>query len=370
MGISGATVREIAGTRGRAAPITSVYLDVDGRRLPRTADVEAELDRVLRPLRAVALADASVAEDLRRIETLVRAGLDRSDMRGLAVFACSADGWWHVVPLPMPVSSHAQVGAAPAVGQLEALLQEHDPMGVVLVDRNRVRLLVVHLGEVVESEELVDEAPRAIDVRGERERGTPRSHLDELAHQHLRRAADAAFALWKAHGFPHLVLGGAEPVVAELERLLHPYLHERLRGRLAVSAHAETAEVVAAATAFDLSIEHEREDALVERLRAAVGSRRRGVAGLEATLNALNEHRVERLLVSRGFQEEGWRCPTSGTLCASGPTSPVTGSPMERVGDVVEGAVEVALAQGLPVAMVEGNADLDVMGRIGALLRY
>jgi len=43
---------------------------------------------------------------------------------------------------------------------------------------------------------------------------------------------------------------------------------------------------------------------------------------------------------------------------------------MERVDDVVEDAVEEALTQGLPVTICIGNADLDVLGSIGALLRY
>ncbi len=43
---------------------------------------------------------------------------------------------------------------------------------------------------------------------------------------------------------------------------------------------------------------------------------------------------------------------------------------MERVGDVVEDAIEEALTQGIPVSICVGNADLDVIGRIGALLRY
>jgi hypothetical protein len=48
----------------------------------------------------------------------------------------------------------------------------------------------------------------------------------------------------------------------------------------------------------------------------------------------------------------------------------VTGEPMERLGDVVEDAVEVALSQGCKVEICIDNADLDVLGRIGALLRY
>ena len=42
---------------------------------------------------------------------------------------------------------------------------------------------------------------------------------------------------------------------------------------------------------------------------------------------------------------------------------------MERVADVVEEAVQEAFALGCSVVVCE-NADLDVLGRIGALLRF
>jgi hypothetical protein len=43
---------------------------------------------------------------------------------------------------------------------------------------------------------------------------------------------------------------------------------------------------------------------------------------------------------------------------------------MVPVDDLVEDAIEGALAQSCHVEICVGNADLDVMGRIGALLRY
>jgi hypothetical protein len=43
---------------------------------------------------------------------------------------------------------------------------------------------------------------------------------------------------------------------------------------------------------------------------------------------------------------------------------------MDQVDDVVEEAVEDALAQACKVEICVGNADLDVLGRIGALVRY
>jgi hypothetical protein len=43
---------------------------------------------------------------------------------------------------------------------------------------------------------------------------------------------------------------------------------------------------------------------------------------------------------------------------------------MEKVDDVVEEAVEEAISQSSQVEICVGNADLDVLGRIGALLRF
>ena len=54
-----------------------------------------------------------------------------------------------------------------------------------------------------------------------------------------------------------------------------------------------------------------------------------------------------------------------------GPACPVCPSAtMARVDDVVEEALEDALAQSCRIEVVVGNPDLDVLGRIGALLRF
>jgi peptide subunit release factor 1 (eRF1) len=94
------------------------------------------------------------------------------------------------------------------------------------------------------------------------------------------------------------------------------------------------------------------------------------VAGLPATLTALGERRVDLLLVSAGYVTEGWRCGSCGVLAAVGPRCPVCSSAMEEADDVVEEAIQEALTQSCRVEVCEDNADLDVMGRIGALLRY
>lgn len=363
-------IRSLAGFKGEQAPVTTCYLDVDGRRYLRHQDYELELDALLRTARTKANGDVSVQADLRRIEDFVKSGLDRSRTRGLAIFACDAHDLWEVIPLAVPVHNRVVVNHAPAVGQLESVLEEYERIGVLLADRQRARMFVFELGELTESSELFEELPRDYDSRGERERGDTQPHVEALTQQHLRRAADVAWAAFQQRSFQHLAVGAADEIANALESLLHPYLKQRLSGRVPVAVNASLDDVRQAAIEIEQRMERAKEAGLVERLREAVATGRRGVAGSASVLAALAEHRVERLLVSQGYEEAGWRCGGCGRLALVGRTCGRCGAEMVPVDDVVEEAVEEALGQSCRVEICVGNADLDVLGRIGALLRY
>jgi peptide subunit release factor 1 (eRF1) len=363
-------IRELAGFRGEEALVTSCYLDVDGARHIRHQDVMRELDRVLRPARARCNGDQSVAADLARIEAHVRGGLDRSRTRGLAMFACSAQDYWRVVELPVPVRSQVVVNHTPTVRQLEAVVDQHERFGLLLVDRQRVRVFVFELGEVVESTGHFDPLPRGDDDDHSFTKDQVRDRAAALVHQHLRRAADSAFAVFQDQGFERLVIGAPDDIGPELESVLHPYLRERLVARCAIAPGATDEEVRRAALDVEADVERVKEAEAVTALREAVGGGRRGVAGLDDTLMALVERRVETLLVSAGYDELGWRCGACRWIGRIGRTCPVCASEMDGVEDVVEEAVEEALGQSCRVEICVGNADLDVMGGIGALVRY
>ena len=75
-------------------------------------------------------------------------------------------------------------------------------------------------------------------------------------------------------------------------------------------------------------------------------------------------------LVSDGYAEAGFECASCGRLAARGPSCPTCGASMTREDDIVERALEEAVQQSATVKVCIENADLDVLGRIGALLRF
>lgn len=368
--IDEAAIRELASTRGRSAPITSCYLDVDGRRTLRYPDLEHEVGLLLRRAKAHANGQRSVQNDLLNIERYVRSGIDRSSTRGVAIFACSDQELWKVIELPVPVSSQIAVNTVPAVGPLEAVLQQDEPLCVLAVDRQRSRLFLYSLGELLEHTEIIDVLPRDEQARGKEDRGGDHpGHVEGAVAQHLRNTADATFGLWQSHGFAHLTLAARDDLATDIEAVLHPYLTNRLTERLDVPVNASEGQFRQAVLALEARLDQQRQADLVEQLREAVGSGRRGVAGLDDALQALAEHRVDTLLVSRGFTAPGWRCDTCQLRCTVGRRCKQCGSEMVALDDVVEEAVQDALAQSCEVEVCE-SADLDVLGRIGGLLRY
>jgi len=371
-------IRDLAGLKGERAPIVSCYLDVDGRRFLRPHDYEVHLDSMLRrarrqlsdglaPDRSV---EALVDADLRRIETYVKGGIDRSHTRGLAVFACSASDVWRVIELPVPVRNRVVLNHTPYVRELESVVERYERFAVLLADRQRARLLLFEMGQLIEKQEQFDQLPRHDDDGGEWSKDHVAVHTAAAVSRHLKRAAAAAFAFYREQGFDHLILGAPEEIAGELERELHPYLRERIAARLSVAVAARDVEIRAAALDVEEEVARSRQAAVVERLRQAVATGGPGLVGLAPVLDALVARRVHTLLVSEGYEEPGWRCRSCAYVTVRGRRCPVCGADMDGVDDVVEEAVEEGLAQSCRLEMCRDNADLDVLGRIGALLRF
>jgi peptide chain release factor subunit 1 len=392
------TIRTLTGFKGVNGPVVSLYLNVDGQRYIRARDYETQLESLLRGARERASGGrngsgqgSTAEEDLRRLEAHVKAGLDRSHTRGLAVFSDSADGFFEALELPVPVRNQLVVNQIPHIRQLEAILERYQRFGVLLVDRQRARMLVFELGQLQDRSELFDELPRHDDDKGDWDKDHVRDHTAAVAQQHVRRAAHVALHIHQQRALDHLILAGPDAAVHEVERELHSYLRDRVAARLRLPTTASDDEIRHATMQIEAEVDRLRTDALVQRLRDALGASGSGllgmarpnapaapvgagvgsgVAGLDAVLGALVEHRVDTLLVSDGYEVPGWRCRNCDHLAMVGRGCPLCGIAMDQVTDVVEEAVEVALAQSGRVVVCDGNADLDCLGRIGALLRF
>lgn len=369
--IDESTVRALAARRGQPTT-TSVYLDVDGRHRPVKADYVAAFDGIAEGLARRALESGdprlqdAVAADTERMRSWLDSRLDRMRTRGVAMFACTSEDWFTTVPLPRPVHDEGGIAPSPRVNQLVALLEQHERFLVALIDRRRLRLVRVELGEAVELPELDDQEPRAVDTNVEL--GSWEHHREEAARMHYRRAARRVDRAVESCRGCRLLIGGPVDAVAGVEEHLAAPTKAAMTGRVDARVASSLNSVVAATLEIEESLERGREAAAVDEFSQAVAGGYHAVEGLDATLAALADRRAELLLVSEGFEAPGGRCSQCGRL-ATGSECPGCGAATQALSDVVEPAIEEALKQRARVQMCHDGA-LDRSGHIGVIERY
>ncbi|HUY23371.1 MAG TPA: hypothetical protein VMV22_13625 [Acidimicrobiales bacterium] len=364
-------VRELAVFRGDPI-VTSLYVDVDGRRYPRPSDVDPRIDHLVRLARTQAeplgkeVANA-VEADLLRIREWLAAGIDRRVTRGLAAFSCNAQNFFRTFELPVSVHDHVGVSPAPDVAGLCKVLASDEHALVVVTDRHRSRLLRLDPGETHELEGPVDKPARQVDT--DVELGSFERHHEEAARRHLSNVARAVLDELKERPVERIVLGGPADIVGQLRGELPRGVREHVTGTIKVAVNAPVSQVAGAAIDVVRHERHRRQAALVEEVRGRAQQGAGAVSGLTATLGVLRAGRVGVLLVSRDLEASGGRCPGCMQLVADGLRCPVCGERPIVVDDVVAPAIAQACAQRAEVEFCEPAA-LDAMGGIGAIERY
>src|SRR4051812_5034173 len=373
-------LRELATLRPEGARVLSVFLNLDPAEFAeppaRASEIRSAIDELRRLARdSDGLAhDAKVAlrEDVDRVEDYLES-FSPKGAHGVVVYACRPAGLFEVIRLPRPVETRAVIDDSPLIEPLAELVGAGS-WCVVLVNRQIGRMFVGDPQRLAEVDVIVD------DVHGQHKQGglsqaRYQRSVDEDVQDHLRNVAGAAFLRFKRRPFDHLLLGGPQETLTDFESKLHAYLQERLAGRVDVDVENTSADEVQRAAAVKIE-EHERgrERSALDRLSEGLSKGTRAAAGLDDVLEALNERRVETLMLEPSYQTAGCTCPQCGWVGPmDGGSCPADGTPVECRDSVVESAVELAMVQNADVLVLrdeDHQRELQSHGQIAAVLRF
>ncbi len=343
--------------------VVSLYLDLDPDEfaIPKARDsqVHSLIDGATRDLDADDTLDhedrVGLRDDLARLRAYLTSDEPPfQDARALAVFASGRDELFEVIRILQPVKGRVVIAAAPYIEPLIDAAQARR-WCVALVSEQNARVFT-----------------GTPDTLSERERIGLREQFEE-EDLHLRDVAERLERRWLSERFDLLAIGGEPDVVPRFERVLAQDLRRRLVDRRVEADinYASDDAIRSAARDVVETEEREHERSALDRLEAGLGTGGRAAGGPEATLEALNERRVEVLLLERGLERRGGRCPSDGllTVATSGPC-PAGDGEVEEVEDLGEAAIEAAILQDAEIIFVQRYPDLGPHQGIAALLRF
>lgn len=372
-------VRRLIEHRGEHR-VVSLYLDLDPERFAtppaRASQIRSLLDEGARELDG--LEDLShedrvaLREDLKRLDSFLSSPqAPFKGARSLALFCSGPGGLFEAIQLTRPISARITIGTAPYVEPMVTAVERRRWL-VALVNRRSARLLAGTPDQLREHERVEG------NVHGQHEQGgwsqaNYERSVEKDAMDHLRAVAETVNRRWRAERFDRVAIGGPQELVPRFEELLADEVRNRLVAKHLDVDLASATETQVRAQVEQLVVEDERrdEEELLDRLQDAVGAGARGAAGVADTLDALNERRVQTLVLSPGFDGRGWRCTGCSLLMfeADG-KCPADGQPLERLEHLREAVVEAAVFQDADVLVVRYHEDREPREGIAALLRF
>jgi peptide chain release factor subunit 1 len=314
-------------------------------------------------------------KDVQAIETYLNHSFDWS-AQGLVVFSSQDGDFFRAYPTAVSFRNRLRVTAKPYLKPLGHLLDHYAHYGVILVDRVGARFFAYHLGALEEvAGTMGEEVHKLKQGRGSSAVGRRGgigggSREEEVARRNLREAASAAVSFFNHKPIRRLFLGGTAETTAQFRDMLPKQMQSCLAGTFAIDMNASEHDVRLASIKMLQAANEEREKKLVQSL---IGTQARGgqaVLGLDDTLQAVSDRRIQTLVISDGFQLPGFVDTNSGFVVANLAKSPFSDRELTPVDDVVDSAFTLSLSQGAHVEVIRDDVDLDNAGKIGALLRF
>lgn len=361
-------LQELISVEAQNGKIVSLYLGTDSSQQTIEA-IKLQARRLLKEL------PPDCARDAAAIERYLDHSYDWSKA-GLALFSSGGGEFFRTYPAAVAFRNRVRVGHKPYVKPLAHLLDNYAHYGVVLVDRLGARFFEYHLGELQGTDGFIGEDVRklkkgsgssAVGMRGGQS-GARRE--EEVVQRNLRDAAEAATRFFAHKPIRRLFLGGTAETVAQFRELLPKQLQSCVAGTFSVDMNAGEHEIRHRTLMLLREANNERERRLVEMMLTTAAKGGNAVIGLDDTLQAVSDKRVQTLVLSDGYRTPGYIHEASGYVVANLAKSPLSDKELTPVDDVVDAAVMQTMAQGGFVEVVNDNPDLEQAGRIGAILRY
>ncbi len=357
---------------------TSFFLDTSKNRLTKK-EIQLSLKNLLNAsklkLDQMSLPKAikdSLYQDLDKIKKFCSQNLPSYNHVGMAIFSCSGTNYWQEFSLVKSPRSQIVFNQNPFVRPLSAILDEYNRVCVLTLDRKSAKWYEIYMGEIRLLDSMAGDVPSKVREGGWEGYNSKRieRHIESLLHEFFKNAANRTFSLMKKNGFNWLFLGCTEEYCQALEPLFHPYVKKKVKAHLKLKPADSQDKILKATLEIKDKLKKQEKQDLIDSFFTELNRDGLAVSGLTNTLRSLNQGKVQALLITRHFSQQGKKCLKCGFLFSEDSVCPSCQKKTDSMLDIIDEAVEVALNTKCEIKLINPPSQLDQYGKIGAFLRY
>jgi peptide subunit release factor 1 (eRF1) len=312
-----------------------------------------------------------LGEAFARVEQWLQTGFDPLN-KGVALFTEIGGDWFEAFQLPIPVRNRLEIAADPVIGPLSEVLHQHPRYGIIIVDREHLRLIASHMNVIREDYRLEPDAlpiPHDVQAGGYLHKDYQKRKAEEA--RHFAKDFVEEIGRFDQRVRPDLyVLLGTVENTSHFREVLPKEVTDRLIHVDATPVAHSAPEIMRHLQPSFEEYARRNEAAALNLLQDRVKQAHFATIGLQETLVNLQEGKVERLVVARDLETEGVQCTQCGFYLANGDGAcPYCGGPLRNGVDLVESMIRIAANQDVEIDFVAADTMRGLDG-IGALLKF
>src|SRR4051794_35085031 len=347
------TLKSLSEVEADEPVVVSLFLNLDPSQFAVLPARASQITSLLSDLDAL-LGDSELSHDAaealkvdrERIESYLRDDeLDVDSAPALAIYSSSALDLFRVVALPEPLDGSVRLDQRPILEPVMRL-EDDGEWCVLLLTRDTARIFRGGPGRLREIRDVHSNVKNQHSAGGWSQARYERS-VEREVQWHLEEVTELLLRSFQRRRFEHLIVGANEALRPAFEGEAHAYLTERLRGWVDIDEALASPDEVLEAVRGVMDAQFAREEQeLFERFSAELATGGRAAEGVPDVLAALDERKVETLLVKEGAQVAGTACVTCGWLGTAGVSRcPVDETALDAVENIIEPAIQAAIQQ-------------------------
>lgn len=261
-----------------------------------------------------------------------------------------------------------------------AILDEAPVMGIVILSREMARIMTWHQGLIEEKDEVKVELETGLENEPQAGAGVGQlsgSSADRFQHkvqvQINKKLGEVAAQMVKTaqeHNWQNIILMGSPKFTDTVEENLPAAMQHKVVGILDKNyINASISKIEEATTELLHDWKRQREKQKVAELLEIADSGGKAFTGLQKSIDALEQGRVDHFFFSSDLFVSGWR-DTNGDILVNLSEEEAEGLKVEP--HIIERMVELSFESNAKITPLEGEASeiLKARGGAGVLLRY
>lgn len=354
--------------------VLSVYLDLrpdrSGKKL-YLVYMKNRLAEMAKNFPPRAQEQAELNNDIKLIRKFLDAELNPG-WKGLAIFACSAINLFVSVPMTYPPPNYMSFAPFPHLVLLLMQTPLYQPHVVIVASSRQASLNLIHMGYLTKQLNFSWEDKHTTRF-GRMGWSLPKfqRHLQEHLKQRSKEIVENLEKLIIPEKFAYLFVVAEEGIEGELKKQMPAFLKKKWISLPNFAIHDSTSKILAAATEKLMNLYKKEGENLADYILQEAEPIGRAASGPERVLSALQDHKIERLVLDKEFVAPGWRCADCFSLGFGGEpkTCPYCQGSIWGT-NLREEIVFKAKSQGIEILFTENFAPLLKAGGIGALFKY